>query len=55
MAYYSKENGITLNVEEKETFKEISSNFSQKGIKTPITNKIMKWVLGDLSIKLEAE
>lgn len=50
MAYYDRDKGIVLNEEDKEMFKQSAYNFQLKKSHHPVTDKIMKWVVGDLNI-----
>lgn len=49
MAYLDKEGYLRYTHEEEEMFEEISSNFTQKGIRTPWADSIIKSLLGELS------
>lgn len=56
MAKYDDDNGILLSEEDKRVFKEINSNFQPNGkVRTPISARIMKWVLGNIKINTKEE
>ena len=49
MAYFDEKRGdIVLSREDKEMFDEIKASFQPTGgVRTPIANRIMKWILPD--------